>query len=64
MKNYLDLEEITNELLSSVRELEYRIQVFGEKSNSSNALKVRNLLKDFSSTSNSFKKISIDAFKK
>jgi len=63
MRNYSNLEEITNEVLSSVRELEYRIQVFGDKSNSSNALKVRNLLKSFSSTSNKFKKISIDSFK-
>lgn len=62
-ENFSELEVITNDLLAQVRDLEYYIQIFGDKSTTSNALKVRNLLRDFSNSSNSFRKTSIDVFK-
>ena len=64
MKDFSELEKSTNDLLTLVRDLEYQIQVFGEKSNASNALKVRNLLKKLSLVSESFKEHSINSFKK
>jgi hypothetical protein len=64
MKNFSELEEVTNDLLIAVRELEYRILAFGEKSNSSNALKVRNLIKTLSTQGKEFNNKSIYSFKK
>lgn len=64
MKDFSELEKNTNDLLSLVRDLEYLIQLFAEKSNATNALKVRNLLKELSIISNLFKKNSIEVFKK
>lgn len=64
MKDFSELEKCTNELLLLIRDLEYQIQVFGEKCNATNSLKVRNLLKKIHPVSESFKEISIKSFKK
>lgn len=59
-----ELETVTNNLLDAVRDIEFSIQLFALKTNSSNALKIRNKLKSCNKIFNDFNKISIDTFKK
>lgn len=60
---YLDeLEEITNNYLSEVRELEYAITHFMKKTNKSTALAVRNLQRSLTETTKEFKRITLSYF--
>ena len=64
MKNIENLETSTNNLLEIVQELEFQIQLFGRKTNMTNANKIKTLLKKFPKISNTFNDTLDDFFKK
>jgi cell fate (sporulation/competence/biofilm development) regulator YlbF (YheA/YmcA/DUF963 family) len=64
MKNVENLENSTNNLLEIVQELEFQIQLFGRKTNITNANKIKALLTNFLKISNTFNDTLDDFFKK
>jgi hypothetical protein len=64
MKDIEKLEVSTNDLLEMVQELEFQIQLFGRKTNMTNANKIKTILKKFPKISDTFTVSLNDFFKK